>query len=107
MPTRSTLVLAAGQVGVAVAGMSLVYGPATLADAQTRCVRDGDWLVCEDGGRYPIRTDPFARPRPGSRRGERVGSDVIGPETGMTDPARLRTSDGLECWRHGDHAHCE
>jgi hypothetical protein len=35
--------------------LALIGGPSSSAASQTRCTRDGDWLVCENGERYAIR----------------------------------------------------
>jgi hypothetical protein len=91
----------------AVATVALVCGLASPATPQTRCTRDGDWLICEDGQRYAIRGDPFARARVGSGRGEPPIPGDGGRDAGTPDTTLLQTSDGLVCWRHADHAHCQ
>jgi hypothetical protein len=91
----------------AAATAALVCGLAAPSTAQTRCDRDGDWLVCEDGRRYAIRVDPFTRARVGGARGApRVPGDEA-RHAGTPDPGLLVSSDGLVCWPHGDHAHCQ
>jgi hypothetical protein len=92
-------------VGAAV--IVLTCGVAVPADPQTRCHRDGDWLTCEDGGRYPIRIDGDVRSRPSlTRSAPEVPVDAT-RESGPTDSTLLYSSDGQVCWRHGDHAHCQ
>jgi hypothetical protein len=91
----------------AVATVALVCGLAAPVTAQTRCTRDGDWLACEDGQRYAIRGDPFARARIGGGRGEPQIPGDRARDAGTPDPTLLLSSDGLVCWRHADHAHCQ
>jgi hypothetical protein len=91
----------------AVAVLALIGGLSSSAASQTRCARDGDWLVCENGERYAIRTDPFSRPRMGSGRMELGPSTDGARDNGASGGAPLQSSDGLVCWTHGDHAHCQ
>jgi hypothetical protein len=94
-----------------VAAVVLVCASAPLAGAETSCTRDGSWVVCADGRRYAIRLDPFAR---APIRGDRAPlSGDVTPEVTDARPPRapggvlLRAPDGLVCWPHGDHAHCQ
>jgi hypothetical protein len=97
----------AGHFGVVVATVVLACGLASPAAAQTRCTRDGDWLICEDGQRYAIRVDPFSRSRGGGGRGQLVLPGDAAQSAGPPDSTLLQTADGLVCWRHGDHVHCQ
>ena len=91
----------------AVAVLALIGGLSSSAASQTRCTRDGDWLVCENGARYAIRTDPFSRLRMGPNPTESGSSGYGARDNGASGGALLQTSDGLVCWAHGDHAHCQ
>jgi hypothetical protein len=91
---------------LALVTLALICGLTSAAGAQTRCTRDGDWLVCDDGERVPIAQDPNARPRMGVWRGWPGGSDG-GRDPWMTDGARLPGPEGQVCWPHGDHVHCQ
>jgi hypothetical protein len=93
---------------VGVLALVLACGVAVPAAAQIRCQRDGDWLTCEDGGRYGIRNDRDVRWRSGLGRAAILEAPIDRPgETGTTDRTLLYSSDGQICWRHGDHAHCQ
>lgn len=87
------------------AALALICQLAIPASAQIQCTRDGDWLTCENGERYPIRVDPFARMRMRPNPSRQPGANT--PDAGRASDAPMQTSDGLQCWPHGDHAHCE
>ena len=91
----------------AVAMVALIGELASPAAAQARCTRDGSWLVCENGERYAIRTDPFSRPRMFPGRMELTPPGEGTRDDGAAGSALLQSSDGLVCWAHGDHAHCQ
>jgi hypothetical protein len=91
----------------AVAILALIGGLSSSVASETRCTRDGDWLVCENGERYAIRTDSFSRPRLGLGRIELGPSSDATRDNEASGAALLQSSDGLVCWAHGDHAHCQ